>query len=269
MKSIGLTEEELEVLNSALVRYGAVVTFDQLADLFNNQREYLRKRISKLSKQGWLKRIKKGIFVISDLSSRGTLSISHYTVTNILVENAYISFESALQYHGLYDQLLTKISSVSMKQYKDTVIDGYTYTFAKTKQDYYYGWQTHQIDGQSVKIACIEKALIDLIQFHRNRYTIDLVLEKLINFKDDINPNQLVNLSLKANITTQRITGFLLDCLQLNADQLFIAVKNKKSTSKITNSENNLYNSKWKLYYDKYFSKYAKNSTHKKPTRIN
>ena len=256
MNRITLTEVELEVLETALIEYGAVVTFNQLSSLLDENREYSKKRINKLTNQGWLKRIKKGVFAISDLSSRGRLSISYNAIVNILVKDAYISFEAALQFHGLYDQLLTNINSVSLKQYKTTSIDNYIFTFIKTRQQYFYGWEEHSIDNQSVKIASIEKALIDLIQFHRSRYTTDLVLEKLGTFRKDINHQRLTEYGYKANLTTQRILGFLLDCVGMDSGKLHSAVQNRHSVSSISNSEKNLYNHKWKLYYDPHFKQY-------------
>lgn len=257
MNRISLTDIELEVLETAMIEFGAVVTFDQLRSLLDEDVQYTRIRVSKLVKQSWLKRIKKGIFVISDLSTRGKLSISPSAIVNLLVEEAYISFETALQFHGLYDQLLTNINSVSLKQYKSTVVDGYTYTFIKTQQQYFYGWDSHSVDGQKVKIASAEKALIDLIQFHRGRYSTNLVLEKLDTFKNDIDQDKLIGYTLKANLTIQRILGFLLDCVGMNSERIYSAVKNRKSVSLISDSENNKYNHKWKLYYDQHFAKYT------------
>ncbi len=256
MKRISLTPVELEVLETAMIEFGAVVSFDQLRSLLDEDVQYSRIRISKLVKQGWLKRIKKGVFVISDLSTRGKLSISPNAIVNVLVEEAYISFEMALQYYGLYDQLLTNINSVALKQYKATVIDGYTYTFTKTQQRFFYGWDVQRIDGQLVKIASLEKALIDLIQLHRGRYSTDLVLEKLDTFRDDIDQEKLIDFVLKANLTTQRILGFLLDCVGMKSDRIYSAVENRRSVSSISNSENNMYNHKWKIYYDQHFEKY-------------
>lgn len=258
MKRISLTKSELNTLETALIEYGAVVTFDQLSSLFDENRQYCRKRINKLTKQGWLKRVKKGVYVFSDLSTRGTLAISHKAVVNILVEEAYISFENALQHHGYYDQLLTNINAVSLKQYKSKTIDRITYNFIKTQQRYFYGWDTHDIDGQTVKIARIEKALIDLIQFHRKRYSTDLVLEILLTFKNAISHQRLIEDVLKANLTTQRIVGFLLDCADLDTSQLYNAVKNRQSVSSISNSKKRKYSHKWKLYYDQYFQKYTR-----------
>jgi len=255
MKRISLTTDELETLETALIQYGNVVTFDQLSNFFDEDRKYSRIRINKLSKQGWLKRIKKGVYVISDLSTRGSLSISHKAIVNILVQPAYISFENALQHHGVYDQLLTSINAVSLKQYKVTTIERITYKFIKTQQQYFYGWRIYDIDGQSVKIAYIEKALIDLIQFHRNRYAADLVLEKLNEFRSDISHQRLIEFLLKANLTTRRILGFLMDSVGMDTRQLHASTLNHQSVSSISNSEENTYNHKWKLYYDRYFER--------------
>lgn len=257
MKNITLTQAEITALETAQIQYGTIITLDQLNELFNDNRGYLRKRVSKLIDQGWLTRIKNGTYALSDLSTRGSLSISHLAITNLLVDHAYVSFESALQYHGLYDQLLSKIAMVSLKQRQATKVDAYTYTFVNTQQEYYYGWQFYQVDGQKVKIADSEKALIDLIQFHRNRYTVDLVIEKLLNYKVQITLNRLINYALKTNTVTQRIMGFVLDAVSLESTKLFQAINHKQGMSILTKSKNNTYNSKWKLYYDEYFNQYT------------
>ena len=256
MKRISLTTNESEILESALIKYGNVVTFDQLSNFFDEDRRYTRIRINKLVKQGWLKRVKKGVFVISDLSSRGSLSISHKAIVNLLVQEAYISFETALQHHGLYDQLLASINSVSLKQYKSTTIDNTIFNFIKTQQRYFYGWEIEDIDGQSVKIAHIEKALIDLLQFHRSRYSTDLVLEKLSEFKSDISHRRLTEYALKANLTSRRILGFLMDYVEMDNKEILTSVNNRSSVAFISNTEDSKYNHKWQLYYDRYFERY-------------
>jgi predicted transcriptional regulator of viral defense system len=255
MNRISLTSDEIESLETALIEYGAVVTFDQLSSFFNEDRQYTRVRINKLVRQGWLQRIKKGVYVISDLSSRGSLSISHMAIVNAIVQDAYISFEAALQHHGRYDQLLTTINAVSLKQYKTTTIDNITYKFIKTQRRYFYGWDIHHIDGQAVNIARVEKALIDLLQFHRTRYAADLVLEKLEAFQEEFSRQKLIGFALCANLTTRRILGFLMDCADLDSGELHASVLNRPSVSAISNDENNRYNHKWRLYYDPLFAK--------------
>ena len=256
MKRISLTELELQILETALIEYGSLVTFEQLSSLFNENREYTRKRVSKLARQGWLKRIKKGVYAITDFSTRGSLPISPLAVGNTLVEEAYISFENALQYHGLFDQLLTQINLVSLKHFQTTKIDGISYNFIKTQEQYSYGWETYEINGQWVKLADPEKALIDLLQFHRTRYSTDLVLEKLREYTREIDQNKLINYGLKANLTTRRILGFLMDCAGVDSDRLLESTENSSSVSVLSRTEDNIYNHKWKLYYDRHFTQY-------------
>jgi predicted transcriptional regulator of viral defense system len=256
MNSTSLVRDEFKLLEITLARFGTIVTVDQFAQIYQGDRFYLRKRLSVICKKGWLFRVRRGLYIISDLASRGTLSISHYAVANLIMENSYISFESSLQFHGLYDQLLKRVTSVTTRQLKSTTIDGFTYHYVKTKPEYFYGWESQTIDGLSVKIAGREKALIDLIQFHRSRYTVDLVLEKL-NDLHDIDLDLFTNLILKTNVVTQRVMGFMLDLVGLDSSHLHRAISKKRGTSRITAADDNLYSPKWSLYYDPYFSRYA------------
>lgn len=261
MKRVSLTDTDVEILEQAIINFGSVVTFQQLTSFFEEPVEYARIRISKLVNQGWLTRIKKGVYVISDFSSRGTLSISHLAIINALVDEAYISFENALQYHSMFDHYISSVSAVALAQKTSRIIDGVSYQFIKTKPEYFYGWQIHEIDHQHVKIATPEKALIDLIQFHRTRYSADLVLEKLVEYKSDVDPEKLISFLQRANLTTQRIFGFLLDLAGINSLPLLNSMQNSQSVSYLSTSENNTYNHKWKLYYDEYFNQYTKEET--------
>jgi len=258
MNRSAINESEFNVLADAIVEYGNVVTFDQLLQFFDKDIKYTRKRISRLVKQGWLTRIKRGLFAISDLSTRGSLSIDHRAVVNILVKNAYISFQSALQFHGMFDQLLSGLRSISLERHKKREIRGFEYKFIYTQNKYYYGWQKYDIDGRELKIADIEKALIDMIQFHRTIYSTDIVMEKLINYQDEIDSEKFLSFLLKSNLVTRRIFGFLFDCVGMDTEQLLNSVADGKSVSSISNSKSNIYNHKWKLYYDQYFKKYIR-----------
>jgi predicted transcriptional regulator of viral defense system len=261
MKRISLTNPDIEFLEQAIINIGSVVTFQQLTSLFEEPIEYARIRISKLVNQGWLTRIKKGVYVISEFSSRGSLSISHLAIVNHLVEDSYISFENALQHHGLFDQYLSSVSTISLAQKVSRTIDGISYHFIRTKSDYFYGWEIHEIDHQNVRIATVEKALIDLIQFHRTRYSADLVLEKLVEYRGEVDFEKLIAFLLMANLTTQRIFGFLLDLAHINSEPLYNLLRNSQSISNLSRSESKIYNHKWKLYYDEYFNQYTKEET--------
>jgi hypothetical protein len=70
-------------------------------------------------------------------------------------------------------------------------VQGINYQFIETNQKNFYGWQKVRIEGKLVKIAVLEKAILDKLHFKRTIYSIDLVLEKLKEYKGDFNWEQL------------------------------------------------------------------------------
>jgi predicted transcriptional regulator of viral defense system len=259
MKNISLTYRDACLLEDAIVAYGDVVSFEQLTALSGMEREYARKRISQLADQGWLVRVKKGLYALSDISSRGFLRLSQYAIAQLLVEDSYVSFEAALQYHGMYDQLQQTIRSVACKQYKTTEVGGSTYRFIKTREAYFYGWETVMIEGHQVKIATAEKALLDLLMFERTTYATDLVLETLRDQYQALDWDCMQEQLARSTITIQRICGFLLDLVGVDSTGVAALLAGAKGVSRIT-KQSTVYNHKWRLYYDQHFTQYTEHS---------
>jgi len=104
MKSAVLNTTQLAFLEELMLRFGKVVTYEQLAPLVPT-RDAVAKRqfVSRLAVAGWLVRIKKGVYQVADISSLGTLTLSRYALAQILAPGSYVSFEAALQFHGMHD----------------------------------------------------------------------------------------------------------------------------------------------------------------------
>lgn len=252
-----ISSKNSQLLEDLIVKYGQIVTAQQIfssASVFMNhkQTEYL---ITTLTKQGWLMRIKKGLYAISDLSTRGFLSLSSYIVANLLVKDSYVSFESALYYYGLFDQLTNKIISISLKTYKTVQLQNVEYSFVKTKADYYFGWQEINIDNKTARIATAEKALVDMINFHRSLYAIDLAIEKLREHKNNLDFVRLNEYVGKLSMTTIKIFGFVFDLLKIDSSQLLKLAKQTDGAHRMVASARS-FNARWRLYYDAYFDKY-------------
>jgi len=250
MKRTVLTQAQRDVLELIIANVGIIVTFDQIVPFLpTGTPEQQRQFVHKLVQAGWLVRIKKGLYQVADLSSLGTLTLSPYTIAQLLVPESYVSFESALQYHGLYDQLLNGTVSVSLKQYKTVELQGFAYQYVKTVQKFFYGWAKHAIDGREVKIATPEKALVDMIQYHRTDYTVDVVAEKLKEYTDTLDIEMLKAFLRRANITTQRIFGFFLDTFSIDSMELRESARQSTAVSRLT-PDSTTYNAKWRLYYE-------------------
>jgi predicted transcriptional regulator of viral defense system len=257
MKQTILSVKQSELLENLIVNHGQIVTSGQIISQAEGNWDYKQAKnlITKLVKNGWLMRIKRGLYAISDLSTRGFLTLSPYVVANLLVPDSYVSFESALQQYGMFDQLTDKTISVSLKMYKAVKLNSTEYSFVKTKPDYFFGWQEVNVDNNNVRVATPEKALIDMVNFHKSQYAIDLVIEKLQEHKYDLDVDRLNDYLSRLSLTTVKIFGLIFDLIGINSDKLYELVKTKHGTHWML-PEDSKFNAKWRLYYQAYFDKY-------------
>lgn len=246
-----LSENESNIIESLLARYGSIVTFEQVYLELEKKisRPATRNFINKLVKNGWLVRIKKGVYAISSIDSRGFLALPIYKIAQILVDNSYVSFEAALQHHGMFDQQLAIIISVSIKSRQAPTLQGITYKFIKTKSELFYGWEGKRVENYLVKIATPEKALLDMLSFQRSAYSVDLVLEKLKEHKHDFDYERFNKFLKKQSLTVKRITGFLFDLAGIDSSHLYNTVRHKKTSSFIT-AKSKKFNARWRLYFE-------------------
>ena len=152
----------------------------------------------------------------------------------------------------MFDQLTNKVISVALKMHKTVQLQNTEYVFVKTKA-YYFGWQEVTIDNQMVWIATAEKALIDMINFHRSIYSIDVVIEKLREHKNNLDFVRMDDYISRMSMTTIKIFGFIFDLLVIDSSQLLKRAKSVKGAHRMT-ADAKYFNAKWRLYYDTYFS---------------
>lgn len=252
IKSTILSKKDSKLLESAILSYGRIVSSSQLKNIYgkNYSLEEANNRISLLTKVGWLLRIKKGLYVIvTDFSTLGFNDLSIYLIIKALNENSYISFESALQHHGIFDQMLSVIESVTFMRARKYKFQDNKINFLKIKKDYYFGFSRKRIDSDFVNIADIEKVVLDMLYFRKNSYNISLIWEKLTEYKRDFDFKKLIKYTKRFNDTIVRKIGFLFDKLGIETEDLYQIIDGKKSYSKMTN-DSKQFNSKWRLYYD-------------------
>lgn len=188
-----LTQAQAEIIDETSVKHGDIITFEQIFDIFGREysRAYLKRIMSQLVKNGWLVRLRKGEYFVTDLSNLGSTSLSVYFIANYYVQESYVSFGQALQYHGMYDQLLSTVTSVSLKQHKQVALNRINYRYIKTQDKYYFGYEEVRVDGRIVRVATAEKALVDMLQFHRTAGAVDIVTEKMFTYHRDLDVDRL------------------------------------------------------------------------------
>ena len=264
MKQTILTTKQSELLERLIVKYGQIVVSEQIYKEAEGvwDQQQAKKLITKLVGNGWLIRIKRGLYAISDFNNRGFLSLSPYIVANLLVKDSYVSFESALSYYGMFDQWTNKVISIAKNRYKAIQLGSNEYSFINAKDQFFFGWKEITIEGRVSRIATSEKALIDIIHFHKSKYSVDLVIEKLQEHRESLDIEKVCEYMSKMSTTTTKIFGFILDLLHIDSHTLYESIKIKQSTHWMFVGDRK-FNAKWRLYYDEYFDKYL--SANKNP----
>ena len=248
-----LSGKELEIIEKLIADHGNVVDFAMIYKKIggNKEKQEVKNFVSNLVKKGWLIRVKRGVFIISDISDRGSVKFSQLTVAQIIDNDSYVSFEGALQYYGLFDQYLRVVASVGQKRrtYAKKFSD-WTFKYIYSKKGLYADFKEYNLDGRLVKIASKEKAILDFLTYRRKLHDIDLVIEKLKEHKDDFDLPKLIQISEKCSITTKRTLGLVLDLAGIPSDRLYKKIKNNKNHSFMT-SKSSLFIAKWRIYTDK------------------
>ncbi len=251
-KNTILSKKDSKLLENAILKYGRILNSSQLKNIFSKDYslEEANNRISLLAKIGWLLRIKKGLYVIvTDFSTLGFNDLSIYLIIKALNENSYISFESALQHHGIFDQMLSVIESVTYERARKYKFQNTKIDFLKIKKKLYFGFSSERIESDFVNIADIEKVILDMLYFRKNSYNVSIIWEKLNEYKRDFDFKKLIKYAKRFNDSIVRQIGFLLDKLGVETEDLYQIIKGKNSYSIMTH-DSNQFNSRWRLYYD-------------------
>lgn len=247
-----LSQKDLSLLEEAILRFGRIMSFDDLSSIFSASygEGKSKRRISLLSKRGWLVRIKRGLYiVITDIATLGFSDLSELTISQTLNKDSYVSFENALQYYGMFDQMLTSVEAVTGARARNYKVQGKQYRFSHIKKTLYFGFTTVDVEGREVRMAEKEKAILDMLYFRQSSYNVDLVLEKLREHKEDIDFEKLKNYSRLFGLSMIRKIGFLLDLIKIDTKNLYRLKNLKKGYSKM-NANSLKFNARWRLYYD-------------------
>lgn len=248
-----LSQNDLKLLEDTIVKYGKIVTFLQLKEVLgsNYSLEEVRNKISLLSKRGWLVRLKRGLYtVITDISTLGFSDVSEYIVSQVLNKDSYISFENALQYYSMFDQMLLSIDAVTDKRARTYKIKNMHYRFSHIKKELYFGFTKTQVNGKTVNMAEREKALLDMLYFRSNTATASIVLEKIREYQHDIDLKKFKDYAKRYSLRVVREIGFLLDRLNIETDDLYQSVNVKENNYSKMTTNADAFDAKWRLYYD-------------------
>lgn len=238
------------LLQNAIMAHGNVVTFEQLHRLMPERREdVVRRIVSRLVASGWLVRVRKGVYEIAELASLGTVTLPVAAVAQILAPGSYVSHEWALNFHGYYDQFLRLVTSVSVDQHPNADVDSIRYTFIKSAEMHFWGFDEVVLRGYPARMAHLEKAIIDMQRVGRNAYTVNLAAEVLAA-PNGVDLERMADYLLRSPLSVLRVIGFVLETLGRDVDsRLFARAQATRSISRVT-LDSTAFNARWRLMYE-------------------
>ncbi|MBI2995539.1 MAG: hypothetical protein HYY52_02385 [Candidatus Melainabacteria bacterium] len=140
-------------------------TIQDLKKFYKNKKSSLKNLLSRWSKEEIIFPLNNAYYCF-DLEK-----LDYLNHACCLVKPSYISFEYALNYYGLIEQVPQVITLATTNKHKFIYSGPYTYEYTKIKKELFFGYE--RIKGYY--IALPEKALLDTVYLlSRNKRLVDL-----------------------------------------------------------------------------------------------
>lgn len=143
-----------------------VFSLEEAQALLGDHRpSHVRKMLVYLTQKGWIERVKPGLYAVIPLSSgtARTPQLHEYLVAMRLLEPAAIAFFSAMNFHGLTEQLPRQIFIATDHKVTRTVREsvGFSFRIVALRPQRFFGLQKEWINDGPFMITDLEKTLVD------------------------------------------------------------------------------------------------------------
>jgi predicted transcriptional regulator of viral defense system len=123
--------------------------------------------VRRLAAKKWVLPLKRGLYTMVplDVGVKGAdaFVVHNFVIASMLAEPYYIGYWSALNHHGLTDQIpRTTFIATTKARHPVQVLDA-EYYFVKLARRKFFGWQEVQMEGRTVRISDPEKTVADCL----------------------------------------------------------------------------------------------------------
>ena len=192
-----------------------VFTIDEAEKVFDVERGSLRVILSRMEDDGLVERLERGKYLVIPLSARkGSYTLNEFVIGSELVEPHAISYWSALNYHGLTEQIPNTVfvQTTSRKKKRDLNVFGVRYLIIKISESKFFGVEKVWIDNVSINITDKEKTTVDCLDRPEYSGGVIEVAKALNNEVYDYDRLSRYAVNMKNSGVIRRL-GFLCDYL--------------------------------------------------------
>lgn len=214
----GLSKKEAYLLTSLAEKkkrlFGLKDVMDELGCSYN----YAKVIASRLAKKKWLIPIEKGRYLIVPLEAgKESIYTEHeFIIASKLVQPYYIGYWSAMNYHGMTEQVPFTVFVATIKRRNKKEIHGVKYEFITLTKNKFFGFSAVNIAGEAVSISDMEKTIIDTLDHPEYCGGISEAAKALWSARQKIDFGKLVNYAEKMkNGAIFKRLGYLLQKLEI------------------------------------------------------
>lgn len=225
-KHIKRTVVGIELIRQLADQGKRIITLDDarsIAAQVGISESYLAEAFHHLEASGWIGRLRKGLYVIEQ-PMLGGAPLHEYEVAMHLVSPGAISHWSAMQFHGLTEQIPRTVfvltSDPGAKQLRTAstdkhrrayVVHGTSYVFVLVKPERYFGIQQDWIGEARINITDLERTLIDGLIRPAYCGGFGEVVEAFESNFERIDISKIIAYALRLDQTAARRLGWMLE----------------------------------------------------------
>ncbi|MBI5734070.1 MAG: hypothetical protein HY973_03975 [Candidatus Kerfeldbacteria bacterium] len=141
-----------------LVKHGLVIfSVNDFSRIFKVKQKTARAFLSYNLKKKVFLRMKRGIYIYSANPP------TKFEIANYLWKPSYITFETALSFHGIIPETVYTITSATTRSSREFNFENQIYKYYQIKKNLFFGYKPIKIRDKIVLIADKEKALLDYL----------------------------------------------------------------------------------------------------------
>ena len=159
----GLSTREAQVLSRLASENREIISISDIADVLDIPRKSAKDMAYALKEKGWLERVAHGKYLILPLAAgeNAVYTAHEFVIASALVEPMYVGYWSALNHHGLTEQVPRTVYIVTTARAQEREIHGVTYRPVTVTEQKFFGYQPTAVGSSQANISSIEKTLVD------------------------------------------------------------------------------------------------------------
>lgn len=114
-------------------------------------------------KKGLVVQLRQNRYLFSDYKPEG---FDFFLLANKIRQPSYVSLEMALYYYNIIPELVQMNTSVTTRKTSEYITTFGTFTYKSIAPELFIGYQIVKYDTHGIRLAYLEKAILDYIYFH-------------------------------------------------------------------------------------------------------